>query len=76
MRSGQTQLWLRRLDASEAQPIAGTEGAANPFWSPDNRYIGFFASGKLKKVDVSGVKVSDICIAGTVAMGGSWSSEA
>jgi len=74
MRSGQTQLWLRRLDASEAQPIAGTEDAANPFWSPDNRYVGFFASGKLKKVDISGGKVSDLCPAGRFSMGGAWSS--
>jgi serine/threonine protein kinase len=73
MRNGQTQLWLRRLDASEAQPIAGGEGATSPFWSPDSRYIGFFASGKLKKVDISGGKVSDICPVGTFSLGGSWS---
>jgi eukaryotic-like serine/threonine-protein kinase len=75
MRSGQKQLWLRRFDASEAQPIAGTEDAANPFWSPDSRYIGFFASGKLKKVDISGGKLSDICPSGTFSMGGSWSPQ-
>jgi eukaryotic-like serine/threonine-protein kinase len=73
MRNGQTQLWLRRLDASEAQPISGSEDAANPFWSPDSRYIGFFASGKLKKVEISGGTVSDICAAGTFSMGGTWS---
>jgi len=74
MRNGHTQLWLRRMDASEAQPIAGSEDGASPFWSPDSRYIGFFAPGKLKKVDISGGAVSDICAAGTYGMGGAWSS--
>ena len=74
MRNGHKELWLRRLDSTEAQPIAGTDDAANPFWSPDNRYIGFFANGKLKKVDVSGGKVSDLCPAGFFGMGGAWSS--
>jgi eukaryotic-like serine/threonine-protein kinase len=74
MRNGHTQLWLRRMDALEAQPIAGSEDAGNPFWSPDSRYIGFFVPGKLKKADVSGGAVSDICAAGTFGMGGAWSS--
>src|SRR3984885_3792968 len=72
MRNGHTQLWLRRMDASEANPIAGSEDAANPFWSPDSRYIGFFVPGKLKKVDISGGAVSDISAAGTFGMGGAW----
>jgi Tol biopolymer transport system component len=74
MRNGHTELWVRRLDASEAQPIAGTKDAANPFWSPDSRYVGFFADNKLKKVDVSGGKVTDICPAGSIGLGGAWSS--
>src|ERR1035437_6052549 len=74
MRNGHTQLWLRQLDASEAQPIAGSEDAGSPFWSPDSRYIAFFTPGKLKKVDISGGAVSDICPAGIFGMGGSWSS--
>ena len=73
MRNGQTQLWLRRLDSAEAQPISGSEGASNPFWSPDSRYVGFFTSLKLKKVDISGGRVSDICATGIFGMGGSWS---
>jgi serine/threonine protein kinase/WD40 repeat protein len=74
MRNGHTELWLRRLDASEAQPIAGTEDASYPFWSPDSRHIGFFADGKLKKVDASGGKVAEICQAGMLGLGGAWSS--
>jgi eukaryotic-like serine/threonine-protein kinase len=75
IRNGQTQLWLRRLDGTEAQPMGGTEGAANPFWSPDSHNIGFFASNKLKKVDISGGRVSDICPTGPISAGASWSSQ-
>jgi serine/threonine protein kinase len=73
MRNGHTQLWLRRLDRSDAQPIAGSEDASNPFWSPDSRNIAFFVPGKLKKVNVSGGSVSDICPAGAFGIGGAWS---
>ena len=51
---GSTQLFLRRLDQWDATPIAGTQGAANPFFSPDGRWIGFFADGKLKKTPFEG----------------------
>src|SRR5215469_13287488 len=74
MRNGHQQLWLRRLDASDAQPIAGSEDASNPFWSPDSREIAFFVPGKLKKVAVSGGTVSDICPAGLFGMRGAWST--
>src|SRR5262249_32854797 len=49
---GQCRLWLRSLDAETAQPLAGTEGAEYPFWSPDSRSLGFFADGKLKRIDI------------------------
>ncbi len=69
------QLWLRRLDSSAAQPLPGTEGAYMPFWSPDSRYVGFGAAGKLKKIDIVGgppVTVTDL----TAPMrGASWSPE-
>ncbi len=54
-------LWVRPLDALEAQPLAGTEGAISPFWSPDSRFIGFFAGGKLKKVEPSGGVPQTVC---------------
>jgi serine/threonine protein kinase len=44
---GPPRLWLRPLEAVTAQPLAGTEGAAYPFWSPDSRSVAFFASGTL-----------------------------
>jgi serine/threonine-protein kinase len=53
-RSGSRRLMLRSLDNIEPRPIAGTEGAFSPFFSPDGNWIGFFADGKLKKVPASG----------------------
>lgn len=51
---GITRRWIRHLNSVEPQPIAGSEGAGFPFWSPDGRFIGFFAQGRLNKVDVGG----------------------
>jgi Tol biopolymer transport system component len=51
---GASRLWLRSLASTTAQPLAGTEGAASPFWSPDSRSVGFFAEGKLKRLDIGG----------------------
>ena len=50
--NGVTKLWIRPLGSSESSPIAGTEDAAAPFWSFDSRSLGFFASGKLKTVEL------------------------
>jgi len=52
--SGQSSLWIRRLDSSEAQRMDQTEEALLPFWSPDSQFIGFWAGGKLKKIRRSG----------------------
>jgi len=62
---------VRPLDALEAQPLAGSEGAISPFWSPDSRFIGFFAEGKLKKVEPSGGVPQTVCDAAPIASGGS-----
>jgi len=59
--SGTTQIWIRPLDAVEALPVAGSEGAGRPFWSPDSRFLGFFADGKLKKVAASGGPSQSLC---------------
>ena len=53
-KSGAVKLWTRSLKASDAAAIPGTDGAANPFWSPDGRSLGFFAGGKLKTVELTG----------------------
>jgi len=51
---GAQQVYLRRMDSLEARPIPGTEGAVNPFFSPDGQWLGFFAAAKLKKIPVVG----------------------
>ena len=71
---GKNQLWLRSLDAKDAHPMAGTEGAEWPFWSPDSRFIAFFANQKLKKVDVAGAPPLVLCDA-TNGRSGSWNRE-
>ncbi len=48
---GKVQIWVRALDSTEAKSLAGTQGATYPFWSPDSRFIGFFADSKLKKIE-------------------------
>ena len=71
-------LWLRPLDALTGRRIAGTDGADFPFWSPDGRTIGFFAAGKLKRVDVSGgspIVLADASDADAITTGGSWSAD-
>ncbi len=72
--NGKRQLWLRSLDTLQPQPIASTEGATYPFWSPDSRYIGFFAEGKLKKVASSGGPSQSLCDARD-GRGGSWNRD-
>ena len=51
---GRQMLWVRALNSLASQPLAGTEDASYPFWSPDSRHIGFFAGGKLKTIDAKG----------------------
>ena len=58
---GGTRLWLQSLDAPSARVLPGTEGALSPFWSPDSRFVGFVASGKLRRVELSGAPPQTIC---------------
>ncbi len=69
---GKELLWVRPLSSLEARPLAGTEGAIQPFWSPDSRSIGFVAAGKLKRVDLSGGAPQTLCDAPSNPSGGSW----
>jgi dipeptidyl aminopeptidase/acylaminoacyl peptidase len=73
-RNGITMLWVMDLDGSPAAALTGTEGAAYPFWSPDNKSIAFFSSGKLRRVQKSGGEPLPICDVG-VARGGVWMSD-
>jgi len=69
---GKRRLWLRALGGFEVQPLTGTDEATCPFWSPDGRFVGFFADHKLKKVAASGGAVQTICDAPD-GRGASWS---
>ncbi|MEP6686661.1 MAG: protein kinase, partial [Verrucomicrobiota bacterium] len=71
---GKSLLWVRALDALSAQPLNGTEGAFFPFWSPDSRFIGFFADGKLRKIEAAGGPALPLCDA-REGRGGTWNSE-
>jgi serine/threonine protein kinase len=72
--NGTKQLWLRSFDSDVAQPMAGTEGASMPFWSPDSQWVGFFADGNLKKVRVSGALPQTITSGALANTGATWST--
>ena len=71
---GPSQLWLRPLDQTTAQPLAGTEGATYPFWSPDSRSVAFFAGTQLKRLDIGSGLPQTVSNAFSGARGGSWSA--
>ena len=62
------QLYLRAIDSMVSHPLAGTEGAISPFWSPDSRNIGFFADGKIQRIPVAGGPPQLICDGGIEAL--------
>ena len=68
--TGKVQLWIRPLDAYTATPIAGTENAILPFWSPDGRFVGFFADKKVKRIEAGGG--SPIVLYEVDGVGGAW----
>jgi Tol biopolymer transport system component len=70
---GKSQIWIRDLDSLTAHPLAGTEDGTLPFWSPDSRWIGFFAAGTLKKIEVSGGPALPLCKGDF--FGGSWGKD-
>jgi eukaryotic-like serine/threonine-protein kinase len=71
---GKRLLWVRPMDSLQAQPLGGTEDAAYPFWSQDSRFIGFFAGGKLKKIEAGGGPPLTLCDA-PIPRGGTWNRE-
>ncbi|HUQ86401.1 MAG TPA: protein kinase [Vicinamibacterales bacterium] len=71
--NGERQIWIRPLDADRAQPIEGTGGASDPFWSPSGSELAFFANDQLKRIAVGGGPATVLCDAGAGA-GGSWSA--
>jgi hypothetical protein len=71
--SGQSMLWLRRLDSLNPAPIPGTETGAFPFWSPDGGKLGFFTDLELRQMDLRTGRVSRICAVES-GRGAAWTS--
>ena len=71
---GVSRLWMRPLATTTAQPLAGTDGAIAPFWSPDGRSVGFFAGGALKRLDLGG-SVPQTLAPVTTGLGGTWNAD-
>ncbi len=71
---GTPHLWIRRLEAPTFSALAGTDGAAQPFWSPDGRSLGFFAGGKLKTIDVQTGAPQTLADA-PFPLGGTWNRD-
>jgi hypothetical protein len=65
-------LWIRSFDLASAREIPGTEGASQPFWSPDSTSIGFYAGGALQRVSLDGSAVQILCFIPAMA-GATWS---
>lgn len=70
-REGKTSLWVRSLDRLDAKELPGTNGAFFPFWSPDEGSLGFFANGKMWRMDANGGSQFSICDAAN-GRGASW----
>lgn len=68
------RLWIRPLDSLTAVPLAETEGAVNPFWSPDGEFVAFFAQQALKKIAATGGPVQILADA-VLPRGGTWNRE-
>ena len=66
------QLWIRSMDSMTTQSLPGTNGATYPFWSPDGRFVGFFADKKLKSTEISTGTVQNLCDA-IEGRGATWS---
>jgi serine/threonine-protein kinase len=69
-----SDLYVRSLDQLQATALSGTDGAETPFFSPDSQWLGFFASGKLKKIAVQGGAAVTLCDASS-GRGGTWAED-
>ncbi len=74
--NGSAQIHARPMDRMETYALPGTEGAYNPFFSPDGLWVAFYSGGKLRKISVAGGEPQTICDAAPDASGGSWGANA
>jgi hypothetical protein len=72
---GKRSLWVRPLDAAEANQLPGTEGAIGPIWDPASRWIAFGANGKLQKIEVTGGQPHVLCDTPVGLIVGTWSRD-
>jgi Tol biopolymer transport system component len=73
--SGESRLYFRAFDMPNAAALEGTEGAWQPFWSPDSRFLAYFAQGKLKKIPLAGGPPQELCNVVGSGIGGTWGPE-
>ena len=74
--SGEDQaLYVKHSDRLEAARLSGTEGAKNPFFSPDGQWIGFFTDDALKKVPIDGGTLQKVCEVNERSRGGTWGED-
>ncbi len=71
---GESQIWIRALQSADSRRLEGTEGASYPFWSPDGKFLAYFARGALHKIAASGGPPQRLCAVGN-ARGGTWGSK-
>lgn len=73
-RDGKHLLWVRQLNSLDARPLAGTEDAILPFWSPDGKSIGFQSAGKIRRIDLAGGPPIEVATATRPTRGG-WTDD-
>ena len=73
-RSGDLKIWLRELDSDQLREVPASDGALSAFWSPDSRFLAFYAQGQLKRVPAAGGPAESICESDD-GTGGTWNSD-
>jgi len=73
--SGRRSIWIREIGSTTVRQLADTDDATGtPFWSPDGRWLGFFAQGKVKKVSLAGGPALTICVVQNL-LGATWNRD-